>query len=96
MTSGTTMLAVLSLLLLLVSRVLSLAGGSNNRFSVYLCFGFASLIVIQTFINVGMTIGLTPVTGLPLPFVSYGGSQTIVFWAMAGAVLAAHASRKGN
>ncbi len=87
-------LVALALMLFVVSRVLGLAGGASNRFSVYLCFGFASLIVIQTFINVGMTLGLTPVTGLPLPFVSYGGSQTIVFWSMTGAMLAAHASRK--
>ena len=87
-------LVVLLLLFLVVSRVLRVAGGASNRFSVYLCFGFASLIVMQTFINIGMTLGLTPVTGLPLPFVSYGGSQTIVFWAMIGTVLAAHASRK--
>ena len=87
-------LVVLLLMFLVVSRVLRLAGGARNRFSVYLCFGFASLIVIQTFVNIGMTLGLTPVTGLPLPFVSYGGSQTIVFWAMTGAVLAAHAFRK--
>jgi rod shape determining protein RodA len=87
-------LVVLLLLLFVVSRVLALAGGANNRFSVYICFGFASLIVIQAFVNVGMTLGLTPVTGLPLPFVSYGGSQTIVFWAMTGMVLAAHTYRK--
>jgi rod shape determining protein RodA len=87
-------LVVLLLLLFVVWRVLRLAGGARNRFSVYLCFGFASLVVVQTFINIGMTLGLTPVTGLPLPFISYGGSQTIVFWAVAGAVLAAHASRK--
>jgi rod shape determining protein RodA len=88
-------LATLLLLLFVVIRFLSLAGGARNRFSVYLCFGFASLVVIQTFINVGMTLGLTPVTGLPLPFLSYGGSQAIVLWGMTGVVLAAHASRKG-
>jgi rod shape determining protein RodA len=88
-------MVVLLLLLFIVSRLLRLAGGATNRFSAYFCFGFASLIVIQTFINVGMTLGLTPVTGLPLPFVSYGGSQAIVFWGMTGVALAAHASRKG-
>jgi rod shape determining protein RodA len=88
-------LLVLLLLFFVVSRILALAGGANNRFSIYLCFGFASLIVIQTFINVGMTLGLTPVTGLPLPFVSYGGSQTIIFWAMTGAALATRVSSKG-
>jgi rod shape determining protein RodA len=61
---------------------------------MYFCFGFASLILIQTFINVGMTLGITPVTGLPLPFVSYGGSQMMVFWGGMGIVLGASASRK--
>jgi rod shape determining protein RodA len=86
---------LLGLLFFVVVRLVSLAGSSTNRFSAYLCFGFASLMVIQIFINVGMTLGLTPVTGLPLPFVSYGGSQAVTFWGMTGAALAAHASRKG-
>jgi rod shape determining protein RodA len=88
-------LLLLFLLLFVATRLLRMAGSATNRFAVYLCFGFASIVVLQTFINVGMTLGLTPVTGLPLPFVSYGGSQAVVFWGMTGAVLAAHASRKG-
>jgi rod shape determining protein RodA len=86
---------LLFLLLFVVSRLLRLAAGATNKFSVYLCFGLASLIVIQTFINIGMTLGLTPVTGLPLPFVSYGGSQAVIFWAMTGAAIAAYSSRNG-
>jgi rod shape determining protein RodA len=86
---------VLLLLFFVVWRLLRLAGEATNRFSVYLCFGLASLLVLQVFINVGMTLGLTPVTGLPLPFLSYGGSQAVVFWGMIGAALAAHASAKG-
>jgi rod shape determining protein RodA len=88
-------MVVLLLLLFVVSRFLRLAGDATNRFGIYFCFGLASLMALQVFINVGMTLGLTPVTGLPLPFVSYGGSQAVVFWGMTGAALAAHASRKG-
>jgi rod shape determining protein RodA len=87
-------IAVLILLLFVVYRIYGVAMKVKNRFSRYFCFGFASLILIQVFINIGMTLGLTPVTGLPLPYVSYGGSQTLVFWGTAGAVLAAHAARR--
>jgi rod shape determining protein RodA len=87
-------LVVLLLLGYVVSRVFGVARVVRNRFAMFFCFGFASLILIQVFVNIGMTLGLTPVTGLPLPFLSYGGSQTIIFWGTAGAVLAAHASRR--
>jgi rod shape determining protein RodA len=86
--------AVLLLLLFVVYRIYRIAGTVRSRFAMYFCFGFASLILIQTFINVGMTLGITPVTGLPLPFVSYGGSQMIVFWCGMGIVLGSSASRK--
>jgi rod shape determining protein RodA len=85
---------VLLLLLLVVSRVLGVARVVRNRFASYFCLGLASLILVQVFINIGMTLGLTPVTGLPLPFLSYGGSQTLVFWGGMGIVLAAHSSRR--
>ena len=78
---------VLLLLLFVVYRIYRIAGTVRSRFAMYFCFGFASLILIQTFINVGMTLGITPVTGLPLPFVSYGGSQMMVFWGGMGIVL---------
>jgi rod shape determining protein RodA len=87
-------IVILLLLLLLVTGIYGIAMKVRNRFSMYFCFGFASLVLIQVFINVGMTLGLTPVTGLPLPFMSYGGSQTLVFWGSVGAVLAAHAARR--
>ncbi len=87
-------IVILLLLLYAVMRILSIAAKVRNAFSMYFCLGFASLILIQVFINIGMTLGLTPVTGLPLPFVSYGGSQMLVFWGAAGLVFAAHAARR--
>jgi rod shape determining protein RodA len=86
--------AVLLLLLFVVYKIYRIAGTVRSRLAMYFCFGFASLILIQTFINVGMTLGLTPVTGLPLPFVSYGGSQMMVFWGGMGIILGSSASRK--
>jgi rod shape determining protein RodA len=87
-------MGVLLLLGYVISRVFGVARAVKSRFSMYFCFGFGSLILVQVFVNIGMTLGLTPVTGLPLPFLSYGGSQTIIFWGTMGAVLAAHASRR--
>lgn len=87
-------IVVLALLLSAIWRIFATARAVRDRFSMFFCFGFGSLVLIQVFISIGMTLGLTPVTGLPLPFLSYGGSQTIVFWTAGGAVLAAHASRR--
>lgn len=87
-------IVILLLLLYAVMRILAIAAKVRNAFSMYFCLGFASLILIQVFINIGMTLGLTPVTGLPLPFVSYGGSQMLVFWGSAGLVFTAHAARR--
>ncbi|MCY8105644.1 cell shape-determining peptidoglycan glycosyltransferase RodA [Bacillus mojavensis] len=48
-----------------------------NRFASFFCVGYTALIVIHTFQNIGMNIGIMPVTGIPLLFVSYGGSSTL-------------------
>jgi rod shape determining protein RodA len=86
--------AVLLLMLMIVVRIYGVAGRVRSRFSSLMCFGFGTLVLVQIFVNIGMTMGITPVTGLPLPFVSYGGSQMIVFWGMTGAVLSAYLSRR--
>jgi rod shape determining protein RodA len=85
---------VLLLLLFVVLRIFGIAGRLKSRFAMYFCFGFASLILIQSFINIGMSVGMTPVTGLPLPFVSYGGSQMIVLWGSMGIIFGSFASRR--
>jgi len=73
--------AVLIVYSILVWRVLMVAAGAPSRFGVLIAVGMASLLSFHIFVNVGMTIGLVPVTGLPLPFLSAGGSAMI---AMAG------------
>lgn len=73
--------AVLIVYAILVWRVLIVAAGAPNRFGVFIAVGMASLLSFHIFVNIGMTIGLVPVTGLPLPFLSAGGSAMI---AMAG------------
>lgn len=49
----------------------------DHPFGSFICFGFMSLVLIHTFQNIGMTIGIMPITGIPLLFVSYGGSTTL-------------------
>ena len=52
-----------------------------------LCAGALALMAFSVFQNIGMTIGLIPIAGIPLPFVSYGGSAMIVFFATVGLVV---------
>ncbi|MFH1890176.1 MAG: rod shape-determining protein RodA [Candidatus Kuenenbacteria bacterium] len=55
-------------------KLLLIIKNTNNSFGLYLVYGFGIIFFAQAIINIGMNIGLMPVTGLPLPFVSYGGS----------------------
>ena len=50
------------------------AGSISNQFSSLILIGFASILFFHLIVNMGMTVGLLPVTGLPAPFLSYGGS----------------------
>ncbi|WP_066188286.1 rod shape-determining protein RodA [Gracilibacillus timonensis] len=62
---------------LLIYRIIVIALKANDRFAVYICVGVVALFAFQVFQNIGMTIGLMPVTGIALPFISYGGSALI-------------------
>lgn len=63
-----------------------LAKASKDSFASYLVFGFTSLLMIQVFINIAVVIGLIPVTGVTLPFVSYGGSSLVISMFMMGII----------
>ncbi len=67
-------------------RIAKIAKKAREDFTLFLISGIAFLFFIQVFINIGMNIGLLPVAGIGLPFLSYGGSSLIVFWAMAGII----------
>ena len=54
--------------------IITYAGTISNRFSSLILIGFVSILFIHLIVNMGMTVGLLPVTGLPAPFLSYGGS----------------------
>jgi len=74
---GSALVILLYFLLLYKLVVLGLQMYKYNEFGSYVCFGFMSLIFIHTFQNIGMTIGLMPITGIPLLFISYGGSSIL-------------------
>jgi len=80
-------LAILILFTVIVVRGLYLATKMKNRFASIAAIGICSYFAFHAVINIGMTTGLTPVTGLPLPFMSYGGSSMIVSCFFIGVLL---------
>lgn len=70
-------LIVLGLFFLLIYRALHIASMTNNAFYGLTALGLAAMLTFHVFINVGMTIGVMPITGLPLPFLSSGGSSLL-------------------
>ncbi len=69
---------VLSLYALLMWRTLRILTISKNLYGTLIAGGILAMFMFQVFVNVGMTIGIAPITGVPLPLVSYGGSSVIV------------------
>ncbi|HEV2255682.1 MAG TPA: rod shape-determining protein RodA [Streptosporangiaceae bacterium] len=67
-------LTIVVLLFIVIVRALRIAARADDLFGVLVASGIAMWFAFQSFVNIGMTIGITPITGLPLPFVSYGGS----------------------
>jgi len=58
----------------------------NNDYGIYFIIGALGLIFIQMFINIGMNLGIVPVVGLPLPFISYGGSSLLASLILVGMI----------
>lgn len=77
---------VIALFGLLLFRIWRIGHLSRDMFGTYICAGAFSIILWQVFQNIGMTIGLMPVTGLPLPLISYGGSGLVASFAILGLV----------
>jgi rod shape determining protein RodA len=65
--------------LVLIWRLLVIAANSRDRFGALITLGIAAMFMFHVFINIGMTVGIMPVTGLPLPFMSAGGSSFLNF-----------------
>lgn len=68
-------------------RAINTGDLTRNRFGRFLAVGAAGIVAFQLLVNVGMTLGLMPVTGIPLPFVSYGGSSLVLFWFLTGLIV---------
>ena len=68
---------VLSLFALLIWRALRILTMSKNVFGALIAGGITAMLMFQVFVNVGMTIGIMPITGIPLPLMSYGGSSVL-------------------
>lgn len=81
--------AVIIILLLtaIVFYFFWVGGSREDKFSRHLGFGLALLLFIHTFINIGMVIGILPVVGVPLPFLSYGGSSLVTFAISCGLII---------
>ncbi len=71
----------------LAARGIAIAGHTRDRFGSYATIGFSVLIVSQAFINIGAMLSVIPLTGLPLPFISHGGTALLVVFAEAGFIL---------
>lgn len=82
---------LLVLLGFVILRIAVVGARSTDAFGRFVAAGATAWLAFQVFQNVGMTLGLVPVTGLPLPFISYGGSSMFATWLMIGVVDAAQA-----
>lgn len=81
---------LLLLYFMLIYRIVLIANTSMNLAGGYLVIGLVGMIVFQVFVNIGMHIGLVPLTGLSLPFISYGGSSMLTNMLTIGLVMSVH------
>ena len=82
---------VLVLLCAIIARCIWVGRQSNDYMRRLVCYGAAAALIFQVVSNVGMCIGITPVIGLTLPLISYGGSSIVTIYAMLGLVSGVHA-----
>lgn len=88
---GTTFIIIIFFALIL--RILFIAQRQRSLFTKYYALGVACILFFHVFINVGMTVGLVPVIGIPLPFISYGGSSLISFSILMGILIKLDSNR---
>ena len=91
---------VLSLYALLFWRALRIVTLSKNSYGALVAGGIAVMLLFQTFVNVGMNLGIMPITGIPLPLMSYGGSSVLATFLAVGVLqsinVQAHLSQRGR
>jgi rod shape determining protein RodA len=77
-------LAAIAVFAFFLHRLVRLAERSADGFAGLVLFGIFGAWLVHIFVNLGMTIGIVPITGIPLPFVSYGGTFLLTCWTMTG------------
>ncbi|MGM1430625.1 rod shape-determining protein RodA [Sphingobacterium lactis] len=87
---------LISLYVALLVRLVNIAERQRTAFARIYAYGVASILFFHFFINIGMTIGIVPVIGIPLPFISYGGSSLWSFTILLFILLRFDSSRKGT
>jgi cell division protein FtsW len=87
-------IVIITLLFFLMWRIMEVGIHANSQFNALVCFGVVTMIFTETLFNVGAVLGLLPITGVTLPFISYGGSSMIVLTAALGLVLNISAAEK--
>jgi len=86
-------IAIVALLGVVVVRALRIATRADDQFGMLVAAGIAIWFLFQAFVNIGMTVGIMPITGLPLPFISYGGSAIFADMIAIGLLLCVHRKR---
>jgi rod shape determining protein RodA len=85
---------VLSLFALLIWRCLRILTMSKNLYGTLIAGGIVAMLMHQIFVNVGMTLGIMPITGVTLPLMSYGGSSVLVTFMAIGLLQSIHAQAR--
>ncbi|HLE77481.1 MAG TPA: rod shape-determining protein RodA [bacterium] len=87
-------LIMLALFAVWVGRGLSIARSAKDRLGMLLAVGVVAMVAFHLFVNIGMTVGLMPITGIPLPFISHGGTALVVMLGSTGLLLSIGMRRK--
>ncbi|MDM8272222.1 FtsW/RodA/SpoVE family cell cycle protein [Ligilactobacillus salivarius] len=87
-------LVVLGLLFFIILRIILIGIRSNNTFNTLVCYGVATFFTVESIFNIGAVNGLLPITGVTLPFISYGGSSMVVLSMALGMVMNISANEK--
>lgn len=81
------LMCLLALYILFLSGIFEIIRDAKDRFGSYLCVGIFFYFFSQIFVNMGMVMGIMPVVGIPLPFISYGGTSTVVNFIFIGILI---------
>lgn len=79
-------IVLVALYAFLIIKIVNIGNLARDNFGMLVCFGTAAMILFQVLVNIGMNLGLAPVTGIPLPFSSYGGSSLAAYLFLIGLV----------